>query len=66
MVFDAALLNTQQYKETRVKWINPGNGVAKGPLHLDVVAIEKGALGHPRLRSPAFLYLYPIKILYIG
>ena len=27
------------------------------PLHLSVVAIEKGALSHPQLRSPTFIYM---------
>ena len=31
VVFDAALLNTQHYK-VRVKWTNPGNGVAPFPI----------------------------------
>ena len=31
---------------SRVKWSNPGNGVALS-LHLGVVAIEKGAFGSP-------------------
>ena len=31
MVLDAALLNTQHYK-VRVKWRNPGNGVALSPI----------------------------------
>ena len=40
MVLDATLLNTQHYK-VRVKWSNPGNGVAPS-RHFGVVAIEKG------------------------
>ena len=43
MVLDATLLNTQHYK---VKWSNPGKGVVL-PLHLGVVAIEKGAFRSP-------------------
>ena len=47
MVLDATLLNTQHYK-VRIK----GSGAIQGkeldpPLHLGVVAIEKGALGSP-------------------
>ena len=34
-------------KRLRVKWRNPGYGVAPPPLHLDVVAVEKGAVGSP-------------------
>ena len=49
MVLDTSLLNTQNYK-VRIK------GKVELSLHLDVVAIDKGAfgspstLGHPRLR----------------
>ena len=32
---------------SRVKWCNPGKGVASSPLHLGVVAIEKGAFRPP-------------------
>ena len=43
MVLDTSLLNTQQYKVCiKVKWSNPGKGVAS-PLHLSVVAIENRA-----------------------
>ena len=31
MVLDATLFNTQHYKVSRVKWSNPGNGVAPSP-----------------------------------
>ena len=30
-VLDAALLNTQDYKGSRVKWSNQGNGAAPSP-----------------------------------
>ena len=40
IVLDATLLNTK----VRIKWSNPGNGVAP-PQHISVVAIEKGACG---------------------
>ena len=40
----------------RVKWSNPGNGVAP-PIHLIVVAIEKGAFGSP-LTTVANFTLY--------
>ena len=41
------MLNTQQYKVlSRVKWSNPGKGIALS-LHLGVVAIEKGAFWSP-------------------
>ena len=48
MVLDAALVNPQHYKvridgkaEQYKKWCSAP------PLHLSVVAIEKGASGHP-------------------
>ena len=32
MVLDISLLNTQQYKVSRLKWSNPGKGVALSPM----------------------------------
>ena len=43
---------------SRVKWSNPGNGVARPPLHLGVVAIEKGAFGSPSTMVANFTLLY--------
>ena len=42
---------------SRVKWSNPGKGVAPPPLHLGVVAIEKGAFESPSTIVANF-YLY--------
>ena len=42
---------------SREKWSNPGNGVAPPPLHLSVVAIEKGAFGLPWTMITNFTYL---------
>ena len=52
---DTELFNTLiiMYR-SRVKWNNPWNGVAP-PLHLDVIAIEKGALGSPSAKVTNFL-----------
>ena len=45
MVLDAALLNTQQYK-VRIKGkVKQSKEWSSAPLHLGVVAIEKGAFG---------------------
>ena len=45
MVLDTFLLNTQNYKvRIRVKWSNPGKGVASF-LHFGVVATGKGVFG---------------------
>ena len=48
IVFDATLLNTQHYK-VRVKWSNPGRGVAPSP-------IEKGAFRSPSTTVANFTY----------
>ena len=42
---------------SRVKWINPEKGVAH-PLHLGVLAIEKGAFGSTSTTIAYFSYLY--------
>ena len=42
---------------SRVKWSNPGKGVAPYP-HLCVVAIEKGAFCSPSITVAKFTYLY--------
>ena len=55
MVLDASLLNTQQYKvASRVKWSNPGRGVA--PFPTPWCSSYRELSGRPRLRSPNFLY----------
>ena len=41
----------------RVKWSNPGKGVAPS-LHLSVVANEKGAFGLPSTTVANFTYLH--------
>ena len=43
---------------SRVKWSNPGNGVARPPLHVGVEAIEKGAFGSPSTKVTNFTYFY--------
>ena len=40
---------------SRLKWSNPGKGIAP-PLYLDVVAIEKGAFGLPSTTGTKFTY----------
>ena len=54
MVLDATLLYTQHYK-VRVKWSNPGKGVAPSPT-LGVVAIEKGAFESPSTTVANFTF----------
>ena len=60
---DATLLNTQHYKvRIKGKLEQSREWSSTLPLHLGVVAIEKGWLsGHPRLRLPTLLYLYNFK-----
>ena len=50
MVLNAALLNTRHYK-----WNNRGYGVAS-PLHLCVIANEKGAFGSPSTKVASFIF----------
>ena len=48
MAFDAALLSTQQYKvRIKGKVEQPREWSSTLPLHLSVVAVEKGAFGSP-------------------
>ena len=42
---------------SRVKWNNPGKGVAPS-LHLGVVAIEKGAFRSPLTMIVNFTFIY--------
>ena len=53
MVLDVTLLKTQLYKvRIKVKWSNPGKGVAPSPTPR-CSSYRKGTLlGHPQLRSP--------------
>ena len=47
MVLDATLLNTQHYK-VRIKGnVEQSREMSSAPLHIGVVAIEKGAFGPP-------------------
>ena len=57
MVFDASLLNTQHYKvpiKGKIEQSRERSGV---PLHLGVVAIEKGAFGSPSFMITNFTFL---------
>ena len=67
-VLDATLLNTQYYKVTiKVKWSNPGKGVAPSP-DIGVVDIEKGAFRSPSTTVANFIFftiqlnIYPEKL----
>ena len=47
MVLDATLLNTHHYKVRIKAIVEQSRETSRTPLHLGVVAIEKGALGSP-------------------
>ena len=60
MVLDASLLNTQHYKvRIKGKVEQSREGVAP-PLHLGVVAIEKGAFGLPSTKGRQLYFLLMI------
>ena len=61
MVLDATLLNTQHYKlRIKGKMEHPGKVVVP-PLHLGVVAIERGAFVSPSTKSRLFYLLMPLE-----
>ena len=58
MVLDLALLSTQHYK-VRIKGCGAIQGMEwRPPLHLVVVAIEKGTFGSPSTKVANFTLLY--------
>ena len=62
MVLDSSLLNTQHYK-VRIKGkVEQCRERSSAPLHLGVVAIEKGAFGSPSTMVTNFTY-YESKVL---
>ena len=57
MVLDTSLLNTQHYKvHIKVKVEPPWERSRNPPLHLGVVAIEKGAFESPSSTVANFIY----------
>ena len=58
MVLDTALLNTQQYKLCIEGKVEQSRERSSAPLHLGVVAIEKGALSLPSTKVANFTYFY--------
>ena len=59
MVLDAAFLNTHHYKvRVKSKWSNPREWSSAPPLHLGVVAIEKGASGSPSTKVANFTFTF--------
>ena len=55
MVIDASLLNTQQYKVWIKGKVEKSRERSNGPLHLGVVAIEKGAFRSPSTKVAILL-----------
>ena len=59
MVLDATLLNTQYYKvRIKGKVEQSKERSSALPLHLGVVAMEKGAFGSPSTNLANFMYIY--------
>ena len=54
MVLDASFLNIIRY-ESRVRWSNPGKGVAHSPTLWCSSYQKREPLGHSRLQSPTLL-----------
>ena len=55
MLLDALLLSTQHYRVKIKGKVEQSREWSSALLHLGVVAIEKEALGHSRLKSPTLL-----------
>ena len=66
MVLDASLFNTQHYKvRIKVKWSNPGKGVAPSPTPWCSKLSKREPSGHPRLWLPTLLLLYIYIYIYV-
>ena len=67
MVLDASLLNTQHYK-VRIKGkVEQSREAVAPPLHIGVVAIEKGAFGLPStMVANFFMYIYIHKYIAVS
>ena len=63
MVFDAAFVSIQHYK-VRIKGkVEQSWEWSSAPLHLDIVAIEKGEFGSPSTKVINFTFL-PLSYLF--
>ena len=60
MVFDASLTLCIIRYGSKIKWSNPGKGVAPPKKTLVQQLLKKEPLGHPRLWSPTLLLLYTL------
>ena len=65
MVRDISLLNTQHYKVCIKGKVEQSRERSSAPLHLGVVAIEKGALWFPSTTVANFTLLYFICSIYV-
>ena len=63
MVLDASLLNTRHYKVRIKSKVGQSREKSSTPLHLGVVAIEKGAFGSPSTKGRQ-LYLLLLQCVY--
>ena len=57
MVLDISLLNTQHYKVHIKGKVEQSEGRSSAPLHIGVVAIEKGAFWSPSTMGSTLLIL---------
>ena len=64
MELDTTLLNTQHYKVRFEGKVEQSRERSSAPLHLGVVAIEKGAFGSPSTMVANFTLTYLCIILY--
>ena len=58
MVLDASLLNTQHYKVQIKGKVEQSREWSSAPLHLGVVAIEKGAFQSPSTNVANYTFTY--------
>ena len=66
MVLDASLLNTRHYKARIKRKVEQSRELRSAPpLHLGVVAVEKGAFGSPSTTVANFTYLYTKKRVHL-
>ena len=67
MILDASLLNTQQYKVRIEGKVEQSKERCSAPLHLGVIAIEKGAFWSPSTRTTyvCTMYIYKYVCVYI-
>ena len=65
MVLDASLFYTQHYKVRIKVKVEQSRERSSAPLHLDVVAIEKGAFESPSTMVANFTFTITIKYILI-